>query len=78
MASDGLGWSGHLYLLTRNFCLVQEKADLVIIFPALLHISDMVSTCRFSLQRFIDILYLILNFECRAMMSSIMNLLCVL
>ena len=47
-------------------------------FPALLQISDRVRTCRCNLQRFIAMISLVLNLDCRAMMSSIMNLSCVL
>ena len=47
-------------------------------FPAMLQMSDRVRTCSCNLQRFIAILSFVLNLDCRAMMSSIINLSCVL
>ena len=77
MVGEGFGWYGHLYLLVLYFCLVHEKADLVIMFPALLQMSERVSTWRCSLQRFSAIISFVLNLDCRAIISSIINLSCV-
>ena len=46
-------------------------------FPALLQMSDRVRTCWCNLQRFIAIISFVLNLDCSAMISSIINLSCV-